>query len=337
MISFLTQSVYWRTTLTALLLSALSGCVRWQGDTEEAVFSGGGGIDLYATLAKPGQGSGLMPAIVMLHGAERATRDRFIYRITGNLFLERGLAVLTYDKRGAGQSGGDYQTSTYQQLIEDAVAAVAYLRSRPDIDPDRIGIFGVSESGWLAPEIVERSGNIAFLINKVGSTLPVRDTVAWEMFNDFQAEGVSAGSASEQVEIVLRIWDWQESGNEQERLALQGLLEQWATRPDSLLPDSLSTVSARVLADRRYDPGPFLQRMTTPSLFLYGSEDINIPSRESMARIEQLRNLGTPITGHMFDGEGHELGGPSLWPPFYAFAEGYGELIADFATTHTAR
>ena len=82
-----TYTVCFRTILTVFLLPALAGCVYWQGETEEVVFSGGGDIDLYATLAIPNDSEPLLPAIVMLHGAERATRDRFIYRITGNLFL----------------------------------------------------------------------------------------------------------------------------------------------------------------------------------------------------------------------------------------------------------
>lgn len=323
--------------LTLLMLAVLTGCAFWEGDTEEVVFNGGGNIDLYGTLVFPDSTQELLPVIVMLHGAERATRDRFIYRITGNLFLERGLAVLTYDKRGAGQSGGDYENTTYEQLIQDAVAAIAYLRNRSDIDPNRIGIFGVSESGWLAPEIIERSGDIAFLINKVGSTLSVRATVAWEMFNDLQADGIDADSAREQTDIILRIWSWQETADETERIALQAVLEQWAGRADSALPLSLTSVSEDVLADRRYDPGPFLERMTTPALYLYGSEDINIPASASMARLEELVGMGVPITGHVFPGEGHELGGPSFLPPFYGFADGYAQLIAEFAAQHVTK
>lgn len=323
--------------IALLMLALLAGCAFWEGDTEEVVFSGGGNIDLYGTLVFPDSTQELLPAIVMLHGAERATRDRFIYRITGNLFLERGLAVLTYDKRGAGESGGDYESTTYEQLIQDAVAAIAYLRTRSDIDPDRIGIYGASESGWLAPEIIERSGNIAFLINKVGSTLSVRDTVAWEMFNDLQADGIDAGSAREQTDIILRIWSWQETVAEQERVALQAVLEQWAGREDSALPLSLTSVSEDVLADRRYDPGPFLERMTTPALYLYGSEDINIPSSASKSRLDELVGMGIPITGHVFPGEGHELGGPSFLPPFYRFAEGYAHMVAEFAAQHVAQ
>ena len=320
-----------------ILASLISSCASWEGSTEEVVFSGGGDIDLYGTIAFPDDVDSPVPAIVMLHGAERATRDRFIYPITGNLFVEQGLAVLTYDKRGAGQSGGDYDTTTYQQLIQDAVAAIAYLRSRPDIDGDRIGVFGVSESGWLAPEIIERSGGVAFLVNKVGSVLSVRETISWEILNDLQAEGISAASAAEQVQIFQRIWAWQENPAEAERVVLQEILDQWRDRTDSRLPETLTMASEGTLADRRYDPGPFLERMTTPSLYLYGSEDINIPSRDCMIRIEELQSRGVPVSGHLFEGEGHELGGPSPLPPFYAFADGYADLIADFAALHTRR
>ena len=326
-----------RAAILLLVASLIVSCASWDGSTEEVEFIGGGGITMRGTLAFPEQSTLPLPVIVMLHGAEPATRDRFIYPITGNLFLEQGLAVLSYDKRGAGQSGGNYETTTYEQLIQDAVAAISYLRTRPDIDPERIGIYGVSESGWLTPEIIERSGNIAFLINKVGSTLSVRETVSWEIYNDLQAEGVSDDSAREQAEIIMRIWAWQDSDDEQERIALQGTLDQWAQRDDSQLPRRLTGASEGDRADRRYDPGPFLERMTTPSLYVYGSEDINIPSAQSMQRIAELAAMDIPITGHVFDGEGHELGGPSPWPPFYAFADGYAELISEFAARQVVR
>ena len=63
----------------------------------------------------------------------------------------QGLAVLTYDKRGVGDSGGVYQEyaseSNLSLLAQDALAGVNYLKGRPEIDSRRIGLIGASQAG----------------------------------------------------------------------------------------------------------------------------------------------------------------------------------------------
>ena len=84
---------------------------------------------------------------MILHGSGRAagTHDHPAYRVHANAFVRKGLAVLVYDKRGTGDSGGDFSTAGYKDFVQDALAAVRFLRSREDIDPLRIGLLGSSE------------------------------------------------------------------------------------------------------------------------------------------------------------------------------------------------
>lgn len=323
--------------LPLFLALLLAGCNSFAGTTEEVAFQGEDGITLQATLVKPRTAAEPVPAIVLLSGAEKATRDRMIYKKTGNVFLRRGIAVLVYDKRGAGDSGGDYESTTYAQLVGDAVGAVRLLQERPDIDSDRIGLFGASESGWLTPEINERSGGLAFIINKVGAPLSVRETVAWEVYNDLMADGVPEASAREQTEVYRRIWEYRIAPSAVEHQALESMLDEWTGRPHSQLPTELTEVTADYVSDISYDPTPFLERMTTPTLYLYGTEDINIPSARSVQRLEQLAAVGRPVSWHVFEGEGHELGGFRLSALGYAFADGYAGMIGDFAARHVRR
>ncbi len=324
-------------SIMALATFSLSGCVSFEGDAEEVSFEGGDGVELRATLLTPlGNDSPELPAIVLLHGAEKATRKRLVYKLTANVFLERGIAVLVYDKRGAGDSQGDHDTSTYAQLVEDAVSAVDFLRRHPGIDAGRIGILGISESGWLTPEIAERSGNIAFVINKVGSPLSVRETIAWEVYNEMLDDGVEESSAREQTDVYRRIWEYRTAPTADERTLIDGLLAEWSQKADSQLPEKLRDVSASYLADIRYDPTPFLEHLDIPMLYLYGRHDVNIPTRESVQRLDELAGQGKPLTSFVFEDEGHELGGFTPLPPLYKFADGYAELIGDFAEQHVS-
>lgn len=319
-----------------LLLAALSltACVSFDGDAEDVSFTGGGGIRLQATLLTPRESDkSVLPGIVLLHGAEKATRNRLVYKLTANVFIERGFAVLVYDKRGAGKSEGDHDSSTYAELVEDAISAVQFMRQHPRVDEDRVGILGISESGWLTPEIAERSGS-AFVINKVGSPLSVRATVAWEVYNELLDDGVAEDSAREQTDVYRRIWEYRVSPTEDERVAIDEVLSKWTERDDSQLPAKLKDVSESYLADIRYDPTPFLERLEIPMLYLFGRHDVNIPTAGSVERLAQLADQGKPFRTFIFEDEGHELGGFTPWPPLYKFADRYATLIGDFAERH---
>ncbi len=313
---------------------SLAGCVSFEGNSEDVSFTGGDGIRLQATLLTPQRPAGsALPAIVLLHGAEKATRKRIVYKLTANVFLERGFAVLVYDKRGAGDSQGDHDSSTYAQLVEDAIAAVQFLRRHSNIDADRVGVFGISESGWLTPEIAERSGS-AFVINKVGAPLSVRDTVAWEVYNEMLDDGVAEDSAREQTDVYRRIFEYRVSPTEDEKAAIDAVLTKWSNKADSQLPAKLKKVSSSYLADIRYDPTPYLERLDIPMFYLFGRYDVNIPTAESVERLAELAAQGKPFTTYVFENEGHELGGFTPWPPLYKFADGYATLIGDFAEQH---
>jgi len=325
----------WSLLLIIAATLSFTGCVSVEGDAEELAFTGAGGTRLQATLLTPREtGDSQLPAIVLLHGAEKATRKRLVYKLTANVFLERGIAVLVYDKRGAGESEGDHDTSTYAQLVEDAISAVRFLRQHPRVDGDRVGILGISESGWLTPEIAERSGKIAFVINKVGSPLSVRDTVAWEVYNEMLDDGVAENSARKQTDIYRRIWEYRIAPTTDERSAIEDTLAKWNRKPDSQLPAELREVSNSYVADISYDPTPYLERLDVPMLYLYGRHDVNIPTRESVQRLAVLAAQGKPITSFVFENEGHELGGFTPLPPLYKFTDGYATLIGDFAEQH---
>lgn len=319
------------TTATAALLAvaALIGCAPLGGRTVEVTFKSRDGVALAGTLALPRGARGPVPAIILLHGAEAATRG-FAYRMHANIFLDRGMAVLIYDKRGAGESGGDHESATFAQLIEDGLAAVRFLRARKEIDPLRLGLVGASQSGWITPEIAERAGDIAFIINKVGPCSSWRETVEWEVYHEIRKErGVTDESARQQAALYERIWAYHVSPSADERTALEAILDKWALRKDSHLPTELEPPRPARLEHMAYDPTPFLERGTPPILYVYGSEDVNVPTADCVERLTRLRREGKLVSFHVFEGAGHELGGVGLTG--YNFVKGYADLLGDFA------
>ena len=169
--------------LAAIVLFNVIRYLMYWSPTEEITFRSSG-FELSGVLVKPAE-EGLFPAVVVLHGSGAESLGGPSYKAAANTLVRSGFAVLLYDKRGVGNSAGDFDTALYSDFVEDAISAVRYLRNRDDIDADRIGLFGNSESGWFTPEIAYRSGNIAFIFNRVGPPLPWIDTVLWEVQNEF--------------------------------------------------------------------------------------------------------------------------------------------------------
>ncbi|HEX9608222.1 MAG TPA: alpha/beta fold hydrolase, partial [Gemmatimonadaceae bacterium] len=105
-------------------------------------------IQLAGTLIAPSTG-GKHPAIVLVHGSGAENREHVLP--FARFLIRHGIAVLGYDKRGVGESTGDWNTATFEDLASDAVAAVGYLKTRRDIDASEIGLLGWSQAGWIMP------------------------------------------------------------------------------------------------------------------------------------------------------------------------------------------
>ena len=128
------------------------------------------GITLSTTLTLPST-KGPFPVVVIIPGMGPVDRDGTNYYghkpslVLANHLASLGIAVLRADKRGVGKSTGTFdQTVTCQDLADDALAAIAYLKTRKEIDASRIGLIGHSEGGLVATIMAAHSYDISFVI-----------------------------------------------------------------------------------------------------------------------------------------------------------------------------
>jgi dipeptidyl aminopeptidase/acylaminoacyl peptidase len=131
--------------------------------TEEKTFENGP-TKLSGTLYLA-RGSKPQSAIVVTHAAAAPLRDLPLYQHLKEMLPALGIAVFIYDRRGSGKSGGDLQASDYALLADDAIAAVRMLKAHTRIDSRRVGIWGLSQGGWLALLAASRSSEPAFIIS----------------------------------------------------------------------------------------------------------------------------------------------------------------------------
>ena len=151
------------------------------------------------------------PAIVLAHGSGPATRHVGMWNV---FFVRLGMAVLSLDKRGAGESIGDFRTASMDDLASDWLAGVTFLKSRSDIDPRRIGVHGSSQGGWTAPLMAARSSDVAFVIVRAGSGTNLADTMLHEIEWSARESGMREEEISEEWSRPVRLWRSSHAGHQ---------------------------------------------------------------------------------------------------------------------------
>jgi dipeptidyl aminopeptidase/acylaminoacyl peptidase len=163
------------------------GAAQDQGDhAEVAVHFTCEDATLVGTIYLPKTG-GRHPGAVWVHGAGEAPRLTWGGDLLPGL-VHAGVVVLSYDKRGVGESEGDCcpgDTGHFNLLTADAVAAVAALRERPEVDPTRVGLVGASQAGWIAPRAADKA-DAAFVALAAAPTIPERTS---NLYEQLVAEG----------------------------------------------------------------------------------------------------------------------------------------------------
>ncbi|WP_405680797.1 alpha/beta hydrolase [Streptomyces sp. NBC_00868] len=152
----------------AVVAAALGAIVAWQNTydlREQAVTVRHGGRTLDGVLALPEQGKGPFPLVVFIHGdgPVDATHDTF-YRPIWESFARAGYASLSWNKPGVAGSSGDWLDQSMDDRAAEAVDAIAWARQRSDIDGGRIGLWGVSQAGWVLPKIAAKDRGVRFVI-----------------------------------------------------------------------------------------------------------------------------------------------------------------------------
>ena len=138
------------------------------------------GVLLSGTVYLP-ESPGRHPAAVWVHGAGEAPRLSWGGHLLPGL-VEAGVVVLSYDKRGAGESEGECcpgDTGHFNLLTADAVGAVQVLRNLPQVDPARVGLVGASQAGWIAPGAAVDS-DAAFVALAAAPTIAERTSNLYE-------------------------------------------------------------------------------------------------------------------------------------------------------------
>ncbi len=228
---------------------------------------------LRATLSWPRWKSRPRAAMVLVHGSGRLARIHLIGDV--RRLVWEGYAVLAYDKRGVGESGGRYPEFSHggaeaalRVLAGDAAAALARMRIVPNLDPDSIGFFGASQAGWIIPLVartLDRPPRFQIILSG-----PAVSTGVEHFYSDLTGDGSRAPVVTDPTEIrrLLRNFD----------------------------------------GETGYDPLPDLLAIRVPCLWLLGDRDLSVPT---FATAEVLEDLPAEVAAYhtviRFPEAGHDL------------------------------
>jgi hypothetical protein len=156
--------------------------------TNELTFTSGEQT-LAASLTVPA-GQGPFPAVLLISGSGPVDRDsnhkRMPLDIAGALaraLAAAGLVTLAYDKRGVGKSSGDWRTAGLDDSTDDARAALAVLRARPEVDASRIIVVGHSEGAIHAGRLGTIADGLAGVVLLSASATPGEELLRWQTAN----------------------------------------------------------------------------------------------------------------------------------------------------------
>lgn len=247
---------------------------------------GSGDIRLVGTLVLPEHRAPL-GAIVVLHGASSPLRSSPLYEHLVETLPSLGIAVFMFDRRGSGESSGVREGASFEALADDGIAAVEVLRKDKRIDPERIGLWGLSQGGWLSVIAASRSPHVKFAISISAPMVTPDVQMMFSSTNMLRVFGYSQ-DAIDQMRATRSAVDRYMRGSVDKETAQKAVT---AARGEPWFRYLYmgETVRDRDVSGWRreieHDPLATLEKVRSPLLVLYGAADPVVPVETSVERL----------------------------------------------------
>lgn len=236
-------------------------------ETENVIFESEG-IHLAGTMYLPQQPDA---GLVIVHGSDPVPRMTTF----AELLAKNNFAVLTYDKRGVGKSGGVYvgpevgtnniDSSNLNLLAKDANAATQLLHQKVHNIP--IGLIGASQAGWIMPIAAQANQDVDFMVLFSSPLITTREQLRFQFFTNGRADFWECHTEAEAREHVFND------------------------------PDKYEFVDT--------DPRDVLAELSIPALWIFGEKDIQIPVKLCLEYLDEFKAEGKPFEFIVYPSLGH--------------------------------
>lgn len=267
-------------------------------------------INLSGTLTLPKK-RGKYPVVVLISGSGPQDRDAQVFGhkpflVLADHLTRQGIGVLRFDDRGTGKSTGDFGSATSYDFATDVEAAVAYLKTRKEVEKGQIGLVGHSEGGLIAPIVASRNKDVAYVALLAGPGLPGDELLLKQQELIAAASGASDQDILETHELSNKMFEMIHEIEDVELLKkkLTDLLNKnLDAQPDFEAPNGMSRdqyVAMQVAQISSpwmrnfitYDPADMLAATKCPVLAINGEKDLQVPAQENLTAIENALTGG---------------------------------------------
>ncbi len=256
------------------------------------------GMKYAGTLTLPDSG-GPFPAVILITGSGAHNRNEEVFGhkpflVIADYLTRRGIAVLRVDDRGIGGSTGKKSAVTSADHAKDVIAEIEFLKSRCDIDPNKIGLIGHSEGGIIAPLVASQSKDVAFIVMLAGPGLAGGDIIKMQTRLIEEADSIPSGKISqdvgqaEKISSIIKAVKDSAAIADQLRSYLKSTVSEWGADFVKGGVDTEKVIDSRINQFDSpwfryfilYDPRPTLEKVKCPVLAMDGTLDLQVPAKE---------------------------------------------------------
>lgn len=263
---------------------------------EDVVFlNKSGNINLSGTLTLP-EKEGQFPVVILISGSGPQDRNSYImghkpFLLLADELTKNGIGVLRYDERGVGESEGEFSSATIADLTADVKSAFDYLKTRQDVDEDKIGLLGHSLGGVIAPKLAVAE-DISFLILLAAPGVRGDEMMLKQRVDLLKLRGLNDTQIEQSNAVFKNIYEFLNStdseGDQLEEELKEFLLKNYA---DSMMEQQRSMLVEQITTNEilgllRNRPSEYLKRVDCPVLAIGGEKDFQVSSKENLAAIE---------------------------------------------------
>jgi len=267
-------------------------------------------ITLAGTLTFPKAG-GPFPAVILISGSGPQNRNEELmghkpFLVLSDHLTKNRIAVLRFDDRGTAESTGDHKTATSVDFAKDVKSALNYLKTRKEINQNKIGLVGHSEGGIIAPMVAAESKDVNFIVLLAGTGIRGDQLLLLQQELIGKASGKSEAELQKAKIFNKGIFDFilENDPKQDSDTSLAGYIRQaLKDNPDSGRPAGMSEDDyVKLLVNSisspwmnyfiKYNPAPVLEKVKCPVLAINGEKDLQVPPKVNLEAIQKALEKG---------------------------------------------
>lgn len=267
-------------------------------------------ITLAGTLTYP-KTKGKFPVVILITGSGPQDRNEELFEhkpfaVIADDLTKKGIAVLRFDDRGIGKSTGSFANSTTKDFANDVLAAVAFVKTRSNINPKKIGLIGHSEGGMIAPMVAAQSKDVNFIVLMAGPGAPIDELMVEQNARVAKFSGMTDDQIKESSEMNKSVYAILKNSTPEnlEKELTAYLKTAMSNLPVGMKPTTEAALQqtvegqVKVMTGKwfqyfiKYNPAENLSKVKCPVLAINGSLDFQVPSTMNLKAIEAALQKG---------------------------------------------